>query len=110
MKGKMLVTLVALAAVTALDAYAVYLYGYVGFVRQEISNVAAITGSVDMVIALTMVAIWMVQDAKERGVSSVPYLIVLFFLGSVGPLLYLVRRFAAENEPQPVRTAAPVRS
>jgi hypothetical protein len=42
-------------------------------------------------IALTMVLVWMWRDARARGVSPLPYVLITLALGSVGPLLYLIR-------------------
>jgi hypothetical protein len=44
-----------------------------------------------------MVSVWMWQDARARGTSAIPYLVVTLFLGSIGPLLYLFRRAGAEE-------------
>jgi hypothetical protein len=33
------------------------------------------------------------EDAEERKVSALPFLLFILLLGSVGPLLYLIRRF-----------------
>ena len=41
------------------------------------------------------------NDAKARGISPIPYLVVSLFLGSVGPLAYLLR---ALGRPEPVAT------
>ena len=48
--------------------------------------------SLDLVISISLVSLWMIRDARERGVSVVPYLLVTLTLGSIGPLLYLFRR------------------
>ena len=54
-------------------------------------------------IALSLVIAWMVRDARARGVSPLPYVVLTLALGSVGPLVYLIRRLASEA---PARTAA----
>src|SRR5215510_8916599 len=83
---------------SALTAYTVYHYGYIGFFEQMATNVATITGFVDLTIALGLVILWMWQDARMQGISPLPYVILTFTLGSIGPLLYLIRRF--RKEPQ----------
>ena len=52
----------------------------------------------DLVIALTMVVVWMWQDARRRGVSPIPYLLLTLTTGSIGTLLYVVRREGREQE------------
>jgi hypothetical protein len=100
---------VVCAAFTALTAYTVYTYGYLGWLRVETANAMGITLFVDLAISLTLVAIWMGRDAREHNISVVPYLLLTLFFGSVGPLLYLVRRFS--NEPaRQLHAAAGVRN
>jgi hypothetical protein len=60
--------------------------------KAALSSLAGIQVLVDLTIALTLVLIWIVRDARERGVSWVPYAVITVFLGSVGPLVYLLRR------------------
>ena len=87
-----------LADFTAFTAYVVYQYGYVGLFDLALANAATIQVALDLVIALSLVTLWMWNDARGRGVSAVPYLILTLMLGSIGPLLYLFRR-AGEQEP-----------
>ena len=84
---------------TALSLYAVYQVGYVGFFDAMLANIATVTATVDLVIALSLINIWIWNDAKSRGMSPLPYLLLSVVLGSVGPLVYLLRIAAA---PQPV--------
>jgi fatty acid desaturase len=80
-----------------LNAYVIYQYGYIGFLEQALTNAATVAVFVDLTIALSLVLLWMWQDARERGVSVLPYIALTFVLGSVGPLLYLIRRFSKES-------------
>jgi len=82
---------IVLAAFSLLTAYALLEYGYVGFFREVISNLASLTVMVDLVISLTIILVYLSNDASERGVSAVPYLLLTLAFGSVGPLLYLIR-------------------
>ncbi|MCA9575499.1 MAG: hypothetical protein R3B40_30815 [Polyangiales bacterium] len=83
----------------ALNAYVVYAMGYDGFVRAALDNVGTIAMLVDLAIALGLVLFWMVQDARRRGVSVLPYVPLMVLFGSVGPLLYLLRRPSEEATP-----------
>jgi Protein of unknown function DUF2834 len=76
----------------AFSAYAVWQHGYVGLFAQAFANLA--TGQIfaDLTIALGLIAIWMVRDAREHGIGVVPYLVTTALLGSFGPLFYLIRR------------------
>jgi hypothetical protein len=109
MNRRQIVLSAALIVLLAMDAYSVYLYGYVGFFRMILGNFAGMTAFVDLLIALVLILAWMGDDARERKVSALPYLILTIALGRIGPLLYLIRRFddrteqAASVAPQAVR-------
>jgi len=92
MNWKKVLLAVVLADFTALTAWAVYDLGYVGFFTTLLSTRAGIVVGVDLVIALCLVMAWMVRDARQHGTSVAPYLVLTLALGSVGPLLYLLRR------------------
>jgi hypothetical protein len=81
----------------AMNAYVVYTMGYDGFVRAVLDNPATITAMVDLVIALSLILAWMVRDARRRGARVLPYLPLTLAFGSVGPLLYLLKR--PQDEP-----------
>jgi hypothetical protein len=107
MNRKQLALSAALIVLLAMDAYAVYLYGYIGFFRMVLANFAGVTAFVDLLIALVLILIWMGEDARQRNVSAVPYLVLTIALGSVGPLLYLIRRFSDRTErPASIATQA----
>ena len=110
MNRKQLALSAVLIAFVAQEAYAIYLYGYLGFFRLMFANFATITAMVDLVIALTLVIVWMGDDAEQRKVSALPYLVITLALGSVGPLLYLIRRFSDRTERAAPVTANAVRN
>ncbi len=92
MNAKQLGLSVVLIGFAALNAYVVYEYGYVGFFQLVLANAATVAALVDLTIALSLVTLWMWQDARERGIGVVPYVILTLTLGSIGPLCYLIRR------------------
>lgn len=75
-----------------LTAWGVVEHGYVGFFQALLATPAGITVFVDLCIALSLVIVWMVRDAQERGATVAPYVVLTLGLGSVGPLLYLLVR------------------
>jgi hypothetical protein len=103
MNGKRSLTGLVLADFTALTAWAVWTHGYVGFFEAALTNLASIQVGIDLVIALSLVTLWMWRDAKERGVSPIPYVLLTATLGSIGPLLYLFTRLR-----EPAHHRAPV--
>ncbi len=81
-------------------AYTVYVLaqtGIVGFFELAHGNIASTQVLVDLVLALSMVMVWMWRDAKQQGISPVPYLVLTLTLGSIGPLAYLVRRLGRDE-------------
>jgi hypothetical protein len=88
-----------------LTAYAVYRHGLVGIFELAFANVATTTLFVDLSIALSLVMVWMWRDAREHGISPLPYILVTLASGSVGPLLYLIRR--PESAPHGARVGSP---
>ena len=96
MKAQQLILAVVLGVFSIFSGYVVYQYGYIGLFEQGLANAATAQVFLDLLIALSLVLVWMWQDARERGVSVAPYILLTFALGSVGPLLYLIRRFSKE--------------
>jgi hypothetical protein len=99
MNTKQILLALLLLDFTGLTAYAVFHYGYVGFFEAMLSSTVGITLFVDLVIALGLVTVWMWQDARDRGWTPIPYALLTLALGSVGPLLYLIRRVGADEAP-----------
>jgi len=71
------------------SSYAVYEVGYIGIFASH-QHVAGIQVLSDLVIALTLVIIWMVKDSRDQGRNAWPFVIATLALGSIGPLLYLL--------------------
>src|SRR5262249_44102161 len=107
MNGKQIGLSLVLADFVLLTGYAVYHYGYLAFFDVHALNAIQLQIFVDLIIALTMVLVWMWRDARARGLSPVPYAVITLFLGSIGPLIYLIRREATEAPPvgKPVAVA-----
>ncbi len=65
-------------------------------------------GMIDLLIELTLVSIWMYFDARSRGTTAVPFILMALVLGSLGPLTYLFFRFgdAAPERSARLATAA----
>jgi len=91
MNKKQWLLAIVLADFCVLNAYVIYQYGYGGFVELAMANAATVALLVDLTIALSLVAVWMWNDAKARGISALPYLGLTLVFGSIGPLLYLLR-------------------
>ena len=72
--------------------------GYIGIFTSQLANWGTIQVAADLVILGVLAIIWMLVDASKRGLNAWPFVFVTMFLGSFGPLLYLLRReFAATD-------------
>ena len=48
--------------------------------------------SFDLILALSMVLVWIWRDAHQRGKNPIPWVIATLFMGSIAPLIYLLLR------------------
>ena len=92
MNRKQLILAAVLFDFAALTAYAVWQHGFIGLFQLAVSSWGTALVFVDLTIALGLVLIWMLGDSRERGLSFLPYALLTLAFGSVGPLLYLIRR------------------
>lgn len=97
MNKKQIALAVLLADFLALNVYAVAQYGLVGIFELAFANAATILLFTDLTIALALVMVWMWQDARQHDINPIAYVVVTLALGSVGPLLYLIRRFGRDE-------------
>ena len=74
----------------AMTGVVLYEHGYLGFFAIASSNSATQLMMFDLVISLTLVTLWMVQDAEAKGKAVVPFILITLFFGAAGPLLYLI--------------------
>lgn len=84
--------LIALALFGALSTIAMTEFGYVGIFMSPLQSLASLQIFADLLIALTLVMIWIWRDAKASGRNAWPWLIATLTTGSFGPLLYLLTR------------------
>ena len=75
-----------------LIGYAIAQVGYVGVVASHFESWGGIQVLVDLVIACGLAAVCMIIDARKRGVNPWGYVVLTLFLGSIGPLSYLLVR------------------
>ncbi len=73
-----------------LTIYAVAEVGYINLITSHFTNWGGIQVITDLVIACSLAIIWMIADARRRGTNPWPYVVATVFLGSIGPLLYLL--------------------
>lgn len=98
--------LAALLVVTALfgllTAVALLDVGYFGIIAPHFQSWGAGQVFADLVILALLACVWMVADGRERGINPWPFVAVTLFLGSFGPLFYLVLRELRSRAARPL--------
>ena len=89
--------IITLLAFGALSAVALWQHGYWGILAPHFQSFGAAQVLADLVIALTLVMVWMWHDAKASGRNVWPWVVLTLVAGSFGPLLYLLTRPAAAS-------------
>jgi hypothetical protein len=92
MSTRLILLLVVTAAFGVLTAIALMDVGYWGIIAPHFQAWGPGQVFADLVIALTLVMVWMVSDSRTSGVNAWPFVAVTLALGSFGPLFYLIAR------------------
>ncbi len=104
---KKLLPILVLLPFTVFSVEVILAKGYFGFLDMAMREPRGMQILIDLCISLFLVGGWIRRDARERGLPSLPYLVALPFLGSIGALGYLVHRaFAGERVPSVVTKSA----
>ena len=86
-KSPLILSFIALGAVTAAALWMEGLAGILGAITHSYGSMQIFT---DLVIALTLVMVWMWRDAKNTGRNIWPWIVITLVVGSFGPLLYFI--------------------
>jgi hypothetical protein len=92
MSSRLLVLALVIAGFGALSAAALLDVGYWGIIEPHFKSWGAAQVLTDLVILAVLSCIWMVRDAKERGLPAWPFVAITLAAGSFGALFYLVFR------------------
>lgn len=76
----------------ALSAVALWQHGYWGIIAPHFQSFGGGQVLADLVIALTLVMVWMWHDARAAGRNPWPWIAATLVVGSLSPLLYLLIR------------------
>ncbi|HSW12886.1 MAG TPA: DUF2834 domain-containing protein [Solimonas sp.] len=90
MNLRTLLLLVLIVDFAVLSGYALLEHGYLGLFQYQLLASAGWQVLADLVIACTLIMLWMVDDARRSGRTVWPYLVATATLGSFGPLFYLL--------------------
>ena len=75
-----------------LSALALRDVGYFGIIAPHFQSWGGAQVIVDLVIVCALGCLWMIEDARARGISPWPFVVATVFTGSFGILFYLVAR------------------
>jgi len=92
MSPRLLVLFLVTGLFGALTAVALFDVGYWGIFEPHFQSWGAGQVFADLVILAVLGCVWMVLDARARGLNPWPFVAVTLFGGSFGVLFYLMRR------------------
>ncbi len=84
--------ILVLALFSALTAVAVATDGLAGTLDAITYNWASLQIYVDLVLAVSVICVWIYRDAAQRGRNPWPWILAAFVVGMFSPLVYLLLR------------------
>lgn len=66
--------------------------GYLGIWQAGFESSGSLQILIDLGIGCLLICSWIIGDAKARGVSSAPWIVATFAIGTIAPLAYLLVR------------------
>ena len=76
-------------------AWVMWEVGYIGIWQAGVASPGSWQVLLDLFICAGLICVWMIADARKRGVNAWPWVIATLFAGSLAPLAYLIRRESA---------------
>lgn len=101
MSARLVLLIGVTVAFAVLSALAVIHVGYVETVAMHFQNWGLGQVFADLAILAILACIWMVGDARARGLNAWPFVAITLFAGSFGPLSYLIARELRSSARQP---------
>jgi drug/metabolite transporter (DMT)-like permease len=81
-----------------LTLYAVAQVGFIGILDYHRHSPAGWQVFADLVVALLLVLVWLVGDARRLGRNPWPWVVGTLLTGSIAPLLYLATSSTSAND------------
>lgn len=98
MSGRLIALVCVIVGFGVLTALALMDVGYFGIFEPHYQSWGGAQVFVDLSILALLGCAWMVQDARQQGLSAWPFIAITLVAGSFGPLLYLVVREMRSGE------------
>ncbi len=109
MSARLLLLIAVIGLFGVLSALALLDVGYRGIIEPHFQTWGGAQVFVDLVILAVLACVWMVADARTRGISPWPFVVATLLTGSFGVLFYLVLR-EVRGRALLTRTPAPRRA
>jgi RsiW-degrading membrane proteinase PrsW (M82 family) len=93
-----IILLLTLILFGALTAAAVWQDGIVGIFSSITRSAGSVQIFIDLVIACTLINVWIWRDAKAQGRNPWGWIIATFIIGTFSPLVYLLVRPSAQKQ------------
>lgn len=77
---------------TVVTAAALFEEGYFAIFRIAFTDLAAGQIFSDLAVSLVLISVWMIRDARARGLNAWPFVLAMLPLGSFAWLAYLLVR------------------
>ncbi len=87
-----LIVLITLILFGTLTAVAIWNDGVMGIFSSIFSSWGSLQIYVDLIIALSIIMVWMWRDARAAGRNPWPWIIATLVVGAFSPLVYLLIR------------------
>jgi uncharacterized membrane protein YqjE len=91
---------VVIAGFGVLSTLALIDVGYLGILAPHFRSWGGAQVFADLVILAVLACLWMVEDARARGLRAWPFILITVFFGSFGPLFYLIAREVRSTSPR----------
>lgn len=85
-----MIIIIVLVLFGALSVVAVWQEGVINIFSAIPRSAGSVQIFVDLVIACTLINVWIWRDAKKQGRNPWGWIILTFAIGSFGPLVYLL--------------------
>ena len=101
MSTRLLLSILVIGLFGVLSALALMDVGYWGIIAPHFQSWGAGQVLADLVILAVLSCVWMVGDARARGINVWPFVIATALAGSFGVLFYLVLREVRSGAAKP---------
>ena len=95
---------IAFAAFTVEAVAITAMVGIGGTVEALFANPVTRFVTAEVALCLVMLCVWMARDARQRGISVLPYVALTVMLGGPGALFYFVMHPKHSGEPAQVES------